>query len=128
MHNVFSSIDLLLVNTFAAFEWFVTDLPPRTCDNTGFTCIEECPGDTNDLYQWCGSCSWYIACQGTIKTFQKCAADLVFNDRLKICSGQSPVCRECLLDTPTPTIDPTASTLPTDLTSTTSGPPVRKYM
>src|SRR6218665_3928949 len=71
--------------------------PPRTCINTGLTCIENCVAD--GIYQWCGSCQWFIQCTGEIAYYTPCNANLYFHNDVKACVSVSDTCTECVIHT-----------------------------
>src|SRR6218665_3912255 len=73
--------------------------PPRTCINTGLTCIESCAGLADGNYQWCGSCQWFIQCSGEVAYYQPCNANLYWHDDVKACVSVSDTCTECVVHT-----------------------------
>ena len=73
--------------------------PPRTCINTGLTCIESCAGLADGNYQWCGSCQWFIQCSGEVAYYQPCNANLYWHDDVKACVSVSDTCSECVIHT-----------------------------
>ena len=73
--------------------------PPRTCINTGLTCIESCAGLADGNYQWCGSCQWFIQCSEGVAYYQPCNANLYWHDDVKACVSVSDTCAECVIHT-----------------------------
>ena len=70
--------------------------PQRTCSTTGDKCIDTCFRDTTDnMYQWCGSCNYYVACQYGITSYYECPNSLVWDDDFKWCSPNTTTC-DCI--------------------------------
>ena len=71
--------------------------PNRACRNTGSNCIEECSAGQYGIYQWCGSCAYYISCQNGTTFYFLCTPgtswDEVANDCLLT---TSTTCYECI--------------------------------
>ena len=70
--------------------------PPSTveCESTGPTCITDCEGRPNALYQSCKQCSEYIQCLLGLTYTYYCVIGH-WDDNWKACLNESDTCQEC---------------------------------
>jgi hypothetical protein len=106
-----------------------TQSPIVECNSTGPTCLRQCEGGQNGLYQSCKNCTHFIQCANGVPYYQACPEELVFDDSAKVCVRQSTTCEECYTvpttiteSTPGMTSDVTDTSMtPTSTMSTTRG-------
>ena len=73
--------------------------PAPKCTGTGPTCLNDCLGQRDGVYQWCGRCDYFLQCTGGATAITKCQQDTLFyDDNFKACIAVSSTCTQCSIN------------------------------
>ena len=71
---------------------YISDCNPKKA-STGSTCIQDCKGLADGVYQSCLGCHGYVTCEGGVMTDnQPCPGRDVWDDDQKTCANASTTC------------------------------------
>lgn len=85
------------------------------CNSTGPVCDFTCDTLPDGQHQYCGNCSYFLACVGGNTNFASCPGNYWWDNDLKRCVEDSATCRECYVAPKCVTTGPSCKRSCTDL-------------